>query len=144
MPETAAALRLDHEFLATINIQRVVIGVSGGIDSAVVAALFAWILPPENLLLVNMPSRYNSALTKNAAADLAKNLACLYCSLNIEESVTMTERQVSPLIVQSFDGKLKQKIELSPFHLENVQARDRSSRLLSALASLLGEFFLQF
>mgnify|MGYP000025417873 CR=1 FL=1 len=48
------------------------IGVSGGIDSAVTAAFYVDILGPENVLLVNMPSQYNSDLTKNLAQKMAE------------------------------------------------------------------------
>ena len=53
-----------EKFLAQIGIKNVVIGISGGIDSAVAAALYSKILGAENVLLVNMPSAFNSSTTK--------------------------------------------------------------------------------
>lgn len=44
--------------------QKVIIGISGGIDSAVASALYADILGAENITLINMPSKFNSATTK--------------------------------------------------------------------------------
>ena len=43
--------------------QKVIIGISGGIDSAVASALYADILGAENITLINMPSKFNSATT---------------------------------------------------------------------------------
>ena len=64
-------------FLPSIGLGRAVVGVSGGIDSAVSACLYTKVLGEENVLLVNMPSRYNSRTTRDLAARLAKNLGCL-------------------------------------------------------------------
>ena len=52
------------EFLSSIGTEKVVIGISGGIDSAVNAALYRSVIPGEKLLLVNTPSIFNSETTK--------------------------------------------------------------------------------
>ncbi|HAS81281.1 MAG TPA: NAD(+) synthase [Verrucomicrobia bacterium] len=122
-------------FLSSCGIHKVVIGASGGIDSAVVAALFRLVLPPENLLLVNMPSRYNSATTRDLAADLAQRLDVPYVSIPIEDSVALTHRQIDGLRLTCPSLPAGLTLRLSDFMLENVQARDRSSRILAALAA---------
>ena len=130
-------------FLEQTGISKVVIGASGGIDSALVAAIYADILPRENLLLINMPSRFNTSTTVNAAKDLAKGLGCLYGSVEIESSVKLTKQQLDGLVLQteSEDNPLEFKLQLSPFVLENVQARDRSGRILAAVAAAFGGAF---
>ena len=117
-------------FMEQMGIKKVVIGASGGIDSAVVAAIMSEILPPENIMLVNMPSCYNSTLTKNAAEKLAKNIGCSYKVIPIQDSVDLTRNQLKEV-----------GLELTSFAIENVQARDRSARILSACASSFGGVF---
>jgi len=130
-----------RRFMANCGIERVVVGASGGIDSAVTAALLSRILPPEQLLLVNMPSRYNSDTTRSLARELAANLGCLYAEVPVEESVATTVSQIDGLKTRSLDGQVELELKLSPFMLENVQARDRSSRILAAVASAFGGAF---
>ena len=129
------------EFLKERGIKRVVIGSSGGIDSAVSAVLYRTVLEPNNLLLVNMPSRFNSSETKNASKELAKNLGCLYAEVSIEESVSLTLSQIEGLTVSSIDQTWQETLHLSPLNQENIQARDRSSRILAALSSAFGGVF---
>ena len=129
------------EFMQMIGVSRVVVGVSGGIDSAVTAALYSRILGRENLLLVNLPSRFNSPTTVNLARALAANLGCYYAETPIEESVRLTTAQVNGLAITSVDGSLHAQLALNDFMIENVQARDRSSRLLAALAAAFGGVF---
>jgi NAD+ synthase (glutamine-hydrolysing) len=140
--EIHQALRFGaREFLDSIGTDRIVIGVSGGIDSAVAAALYREFLPPQNILLANMPSRYNSATTRDLSRRLAGNLGCLYAELPIEDSVNLTQSQLDGISIASLDGKHSVPISLAGFVMENVQARDRSSRILAALAAAFGGVF---
>ena len=128
------------EFLQHIGLTKVVIGVSGGIDSAVAAALYTKVIGAENVLLVNMPSVFNSATTKNLSEQLARNLGCKYCVVPIQESVDMTVKQLEGTQITLADGSTE-AITLSSFVRENIQARDRSSRILAALAASIGGGF---
>jgi len=128
-----------EKFMKVCGVERVVVGASGGIDSAVVAAIYSRILPPDRLLLVNMPSRFNSPTTINLARELAKNLGCGYVEIPIEDSVKLTRAQVDGIEVRWPDGV--KRLALTDFLLENVQARDRSSRVLAAVAAAFGGVF---
>ncbi len=130
-----------REFLARIGMKRVVVGVSGGIDSAVTAALYAGAIGPENLLLVNMPSRFNSDTTKDLARSLAKNLGCRYAVAPIQESVEHTIRQIGETPFTDLAHGEEKRLTLSPLAIENIQARDRSARLLAGFAAAFGGGF---
>ena len=140
--ETYRALNFGVDrFLKQIGISRVVIGISGGIDSAVAAALYTKILGAENVLLVNMPSVFNSETTQNLSEQLAKNLGCKYTVVPIQNSVDATIRQLekTPITFLSYDTT--EEIKISSFVRENIQARNRSSRILAALAAATGGVF---
>ena len=128
-------------FLADIHMDRVVIGVSGGIDSAVAAALYTHILGPENVLLVNMPSVYNSETTKGLAHRLAENLGCHYMIMPIQDSVEHTIKQLETIPVTFMKDKSTQQLTVSSFVAENIQARDRSARILAGIAAAFGGGF---
>lgn len=128
-------------FLSQTGIKKVVIGASGGIDSALAAAIYAKVLEkPEDLVLINMPTQFNTETTKRAAADLAKNLGCLYGEVPIGESVELTSRQLSGLVLETGSGT-REEIALAPLVMENIQARDRSGRVLAAVAAAVGGAF---
>lgn len=130
-----------EKFMSQVCIKKVVIGVSGGIDSAVSACLYARVLGPENVLLVNMPSKYNSRTTKDLAARLAKNLGCLYTVMPIQESVDLTVEQLSRTTVTDLGNGTSFYLSVSPFVTENIQARDRSARILAGVAAAFGGGF---
>ncbi len=119
------------------QISKLVIGVSGGIDSALSAAIYTQILGPQSVLLVNMPSQYNSELTKNAAEDLAKRLHAPFAVVPIQDSFAATVAQLNAV---HFSQNLGMR-SLQNLHLENIQARDRSARILAGLAALYGGVF---
>lgn len=68
--------------------QKIVIGLSGGIDSALSAAFFCKLVGSENVILVNMPYKdYNSEATKDIAAEIATNLWAEYRIVPIDDMV---------------------------------------------------------
>jgi NAD+ synthase (glutamine-hydrolysing) len=105
----------------------VVIGVSGGIDSAVTAALAAEALGPEHVHCVSMPSRYSSEGTRADAKALADSLGCEFREIPIES------------VVEDFAGALSSHFAGRETDLteENLQARIRGT-LLMALSNKFG------
>lgn len=129
------------KFLKQIGMKKVVIGISGGIDSAVAAALYTKFLGPENVYLVNMPSVFNSATTKGLSEKLAKNLGCKYCVVPIQESVDFTVNQLENTSIKFLENSLNEELRISSLVKENIQARDRSSRILAAISAAIGGGF---
>jgi NH3-dependent NAD+ synthetase len=70
--------------------QQVLLGVSGGIDSAVTAALAAAALGPVNVICVTMPSRFNSSETIADAKLVADNLGCPLLTIPIEPILNLS------------------------------------------------------
>jgi NAD+ synthase (glutamine-hydrolysing) len=105
----------------------VVIGVSGGIDSAVTAALAAEALGPERVHCVSMPSRYSADETRSDAKRLAESLGTDFRELPIHDVVNATDA----VLAESFAGRESDLTE------ENLQARIRGV-LLMALSNKFG------
>jgi NAD+ synthase (glutamine-hydrolysing) len=105
----------------------VVIGISGGIDSALTAALAVEALGPRRVHCVSMPSRYSSAETRADASRLAANLGADFRELPIDEIYNANEQ----VLAESFAGLEHDLTE------ENLQARIRGV-LLMALSNKFG------
>jgi NAD+ synthase (glutamine-hydrolysing) len=105
----------------------VVIGLSGGIDSAVVAAVAADALGPEHVTGVLMPSRYSSDHSVTDSVALAANLGIRTLTIPIEEAFTAFLH----LLAEAFAGTEPGLAE------ENLQARIRGTLLMS-LSNKLG------
>lgn len=130
-----------QQFLKQCGINKMTIGLSGGIDSAVTAAMYTDILGPENVLLLNLPSRYNSAATKNIAQRLAEKLHTNYAVMPITKSCQHTEKQLTLTPITNFRSNNTFNLELSRLQRENIQARDRGARLIAAAAAAFGGAF---
>ena len=100
---------------------KVLLGLSGGIDSSVTAAIAAAALGAENVVGITMPSKFNSPETIADAAKLAKNLGIEFLTIPIEP------------IVERFNGSLEQVSgwDDKGIAYENLQARIRGSILMS-------------
>jgi NAD+ synthase (glutamine-hydrolysing) len=105
----------------------VVIGVSGGIDSAVTAALAAEALGRDRVHCVSMPSRYSSEGTQADARRLAESLGCDFREISIEP----TFEAFMDALREHFTGRESDLTE------ENLQARIRGT-LLMALSNKFG------
>lgn len=131
-----------RKFFSTLPAKKVLIGLSGGIDSALSVVLLTEALGAENVYAINMPSQFNSQTTRGAAHTLAQNLGIHYATLSIQNSYENTIRELESTVFECLDGSKKTtSIQLSGLNKENIQARDRGSRLLAGLASALGAVF---
>ena len=98
-----------------------VIGVSGGIDSALVAVLAVDALGKENVTGVYMPTHYSSLDSENDAKELAKNLGIKLINISIEQAYKMYLMVLEPY----FSGLERNTTE------ENIQARIRGNVLMA-------------
>lgn len=96
-----------RRFMERIGLSKVVIGVSGGIDSAVAAALYRTIVPAENLLLVSMPGPFTSMTTRRLSRTLAENLDCPFTEIPIQPAVDTTIAQLELAEFSYSAGKLQ-------------------------------------
>lgn len=129
------------KFLQQCGIKRMTIGLSGGIDSAVTAAIYVDILGPENVLLLNLPSRYNSATTQGIALQIAQALGTNYAVIPISESFEHTIAQLEGTPITNFADGTSFNLQLGGLVRENIQARDRGARVIAAAAAAFGGAF---
>lgn len=111
--------------------KRTVVGLSGGLDSAIVVSLAVEALGKDNVRAVLMPSRYSSEHSITDSVQLAQNLNIRYDIVNIEEIVSAIEHTMSPL----FEGCFVDITE------ENIQARSRAI-ILMAISNKFGDMVL--
>jgi NAD+ synthase (glutamine-hydrolysing) len=107
------------DYLCKIGFRQTVVGLSGGIDSAVTAALAVAALGPEKVLGVSMPSRYSSRGSVEDARELAKRLGIEFRVLPIEPQFQSFLEQFNP------DGRVRYDLAE-----ENIQARIRGNILM--------------
>ena len=148
--ETATALSGDRllgealvcgvrEFMSGIRSTKAVIGISGGIDSALAACLYAQAIGPENVYLISMPSRFNSSQTQSLAEGMARGLGTNFAVMPIQKGVDDLLASFEQYPVRTGDGK-ELILPFSDSVRENVQARERC-RILAAAAAAVGGVF---
>ncbi|HZL77003.1 MAG TPA: NAD+ synthase [Bacteroidales bacterium] len=116
-----------HDYFAKTRFSSCIVGLSGGIDSALSLCLAVEALGNENARALLMPSRYSSEHSVADAVALAKNLNVKYDIINIEKPFRAFEEDIAPL----FSDKEKDITE------ENLQARIRAV-LLMAVSNKFG------
>jgi len=139
LPDTLQQMRLAlvlgvRDYVRRNACSQVVIGLSGGIDSALVAALACEALGADQVLGVLMPSRYSSEHSIEDAAELADNLGIETIILPIESPVAA----VDGLLAAPFDAWGLGTVDVTE---ENVQARIRGL-LLMAVSNKTGRMLL--
>jgi NAD+ synthetase len=120
-----------RDYVRKCGFKSVIVGLSGGIDSALVAVLAADALGAENVFGVAMPARYSSEGSLSDAEALAKNLKIRYEVLPIEPAFLAVEKQLEKV----FAGTKPNEAE------ENVQSRLRGVTLM-ALSNKFGALVL--
>ena len=127
------------EFCASINASRAVIGISGGIDSALAACVYRQALGADNVYLISMPSRFNSTATKSLAQGMAEGLGLNFMTMPIEAGLALFYDSFAEDAFTA-PGEKKTYVQLTDSVKENVMARERA-RILAAAAAGLGAIF---
>jgi NAD+ synthetase len=120
-----------RDYVHKCGFKSVIVGLSGGIDSALVAVLAAEALGADKVLGVSMPARYSSEGSLSDAGALAKNLGIRYEVLPIEPVFQSVEKQLAKV----FAGTKPNEAE------ENIQSRLRGVTLM-ALSNKFGALVL--
>lgn len=120
-----------RDYVRKNGFRQVLLGLSGGIDSAVVLAVAVDALGADAVTAVMMPSRYTAQISVVDATDMAKRLGVRYEEIVIGEVTAQFESALAPL----FEGKAVDATE------ENIQARVRGT-LLMAISNKFGALVL--
>jgi len=120
-----------RDYVRKCGFKKVLVGLSGGIDSAVVASIAVEALGAENVLTVSMPGPFSSPGSKMDAQVLAKNLNVQYLSLPITDVFESYKKALAP----AFGDRPVDVTE------ENIQARIRGNYLM-ALSNKFGSMVL--
>ncbi|MFH1645729.1 MAG: NAD+ synthase [Candidatus Omnitrophota bacterium] len=116
-----------RDYVEKSGFKKVVIGLSGGIDSSVTATIACEALGSENVVGVSMPSRYSSEATKGDAEKLAENLKIKFMTIPIEPVFS----EYLDTLADVFEGTEPGVAE------ENIQARIRGN-IIMALSNKFG------
>ena len=119
------------DYVSKTGFKKVLLGLSGGIDSALVAVIAVDALGSENVRCVMLPSEYTSMSSLEDASKIAKNLKCTLSSVPISEPQSGVKNVLSDL----FKGLDPDTTE------ENIQSRLRGL-LLMAMSNKFGEMLL--
>ncbi|MXQ09080.1 NAD+ synthase [Alphaproteobacteria bacterium GH1-50] len=120
-----------RDYCRKTGFRQVCLGLSGGIDSAIVATIAADALGPENVRCVMLPSKYTSQASLDDAAEVARRLGTRLDTVSIEKPVVAMEEALAGL----FEGTKPDITE------ENIQSRLRGN-ILMAISNKFGDMLL--
>jgi NAD+ synthase (glutamine-hydrolysing) len=120
-----------RDYCRKCGFKRAIIGLSGGIDSALTASIAADALGPENIIGVGMPGPYSSRGSIDDARELAENLKIRFELLSIDEIYAATRRTLAPVFAAMPEDVTE----------ENIQSRARGL-LLMAMSNKFGALVL--
>lgn len=120
-----------HDYVKKCGFSQAVIGLSGGIDSALTATIAVDALGAENVMGVALPSPYSSSASEEDARALADNLGCRFEVIEIKNLFQQFTKTLAPLFVGMEEDITEQ----------NIQARIRGN-LLMALSNKFGSLLL--
>ena len=110
-----------RDYVRKCGFSKVLVGLSGGVDSALVAAIAVDALGKENVTTIGMPSQYSSAGSIDDARALADNLGICYTTIPIHDLFAQYTKALAPL----FAGRQPDITE------ENIQSRIRGNLLMA-------------
>lgn len=113
-----------RDYFKKTGFKRAVLGLSGGLDSTVCAALLADALGAENVLGISMPSKITSAESKNDARELAENLGINFAEVSIKDMYEATRTKFDEVFAnvdKTWNCRYKEC-----FTNDNIQARSRA------------------
>jgi NAD+ synthase len=120
-----------RDYCGKTRFEKVLLGLSGGIDSAIVAAIAADALGPDNVRCVMLPSEYTSQSSLEDAQGVVDALGCKYDTVSISGPRAAVSEALAPLFAGMDDGLTE----------ENIQSRMRGL-LLMAQSNKFGEMLL--
>ena len=113
-----------RDYFKKTGFKRVVLGLSGGLDSTVCAVLLTDALGAENVLGISMPSKITSTESKNDAKELAQNLGINFAEVSIKDMYEATRTKFDEVFAdvdKRWDCRYKEC-----FTNDNIQARSRA------------------
>ncbi|MEQ9506965.1 MAG: NAD(+) synthase [Hyphomonas sp.] len=132
--EYRAAMQGLGDYVRKNRFPGVVLGMSGGIDSAITAAIAADALGPDKVWCVMMPSKYTSTDSLEDAKACAEALGCRYDTINIRPGMNALDEMLEP-VFDELTAAQEAEIEAVNF---NIRGTDEQSEQLKALAKKLG------
>src|SRR6266516_3370617 len=120
-----------RDYVHKTGFKKAIIGLSGGIDSSLTAAIAVDALGAENVLGISMPSGYSSEGSRTDALELAENLGIEYLTIPIEETFRTALKMLRPALGEDDSG----------LAVENLQARIRGN-ILMTVSNKLGPIVL--
>ena len=120
-----------RDYLAKTGFKKVLLGLSGGIDSAIVATIAADAIGPQNVRCVMLPSEFTSQHSLDDATEVATNIGCRLDTVAITGAQTAVGDALGPLFAGTTPGITE----------ENIQSRLRGLMLM-AISNKTGEMLL--